>query len=242
MSPTSPASSNLAALADDEVLVVEGRLDELVELSGAVRELSPGEQRRAGSLASPAEAARFITRSVLLRRLLRAGGINVGTAELARGPGGKPAIAHRSGLRFNVSQSADRVLIALARGREIGVELELLSATTDTDSMAAKYLDDEERDALACLPEDEVPTSILRTATAKFAVLKAIGDLGVASPRDFGFGARQSHPWRVQTTRGLDGLPAWRVHHLDLADAVGALAIGPGDLRLRYHLVRGGGA
>jgi len=237
-----PSLASLAALADDEVLVVEARLDELVELSGAVRELSPGEQRRAASLAVPAEAARFITRSVLLRRLLRAGGINVGIAEMARGPGGKPAVAHRSGLRFNVSQSADRVLIALAPGREVGVDLELLSAATDTDSMAAKYLDDEERDALTCLPEDEVPISILRTATAKSAVLKAIGDLGVASPRDFGFGARRSRPWRVQTTRRPDGLAAWRVHHLDLADAVGALAIGPGDVRLRYHLVRGGGS
>jgi len=229
----------LADLGDDEVLVVEARLDELADLSRASGELSPGEQRRAASITTQPDAVRFVARTALLRRLLCAAGVNLGSAELSRAPGGKPAIAHHSGLRFNASHSRGRSLIAFSRGREVGVDVEPLSPALDVAALAAAALNDEEREAIAGLADDEVPAAILRTWTAKFAVLKAMGEPSAVAPTDFGFGARQRRPWRVDTPVGCERMFAWRVYHLEMSGAVGALAIGSSDWRLRYDVIRG---
>lgn len=233
--------ADLVDIATDEVVVVEVRLDGLIEPSIAFDELSLGERQRAAATVDPVETSRFITRYALLRRLLCAAGVNVGTAELPRGPGGKPAIAHRSGLRFNVSHSGDRMVVALSRGREIGIAIERSILREDTDAMATRWLSDDERQMIAYLPDDEAWSTILRIHTAKMAILKAVGDCGSANLAELDFGVTPSRPWRAEPTDGGVALAPWRVYHLDLSGAVGAVAIGAADWRLSYHLIRGGG-
>jgi surfactin synthase thioesterase subunit/phosphopantetheinyl transferase len=232
----------LADLDDDEVLVVESHLDELGDLSLASGELSAGERRRAGAMSQRTDASRFVARTALLRRLLRTAGIHLGTGELSRAPGGKPAIAHRCGLRFNASHSEGRSLIAFSRGREVGVDVERISPTLDVEALAARGLDDDERAAVSCLAEDEAPSAILHAWTAKSAALKAMGEPNSVPLTDFGFDTLQRRPWRVESAPGRERMSAWRVYHLDMAGAVGALAVGPGQWRLRYEVIRGGDA
>jgi surfactin synthase thioesterase subunit/phosphopantetheinyl transferase len=227
-------------LDDDEILVVEARLDELPELCDARDELSASEARRAASMRRPLDAARFVGRSVLLRRLLRRAGVEIGTAELPRGPGGKPAVAHRSGLRFNATHSDGIALIAFSPGREIGVDVERLSPVADLDAFVSGGLDAAEREALAFTPDGEVLDDVLRIWTAKESVRKATGDGLAVEPTEFGFAGQTRRPWRAEVRPGYQRLAAWRVYHLDLDGAVGALALGGGDWRLRYQTIRGG--
>ncbi len=226
-------------LDDDEILVVEARLDEMPELAGAVSELSPSESRRAGTMRDATGSARFVARSVLLRRMLRAAGADVGTSELPRGPGGKPAVAHRSGIRFNASHSAGVALLAFSHGREIGIDVERIAPMADLGAFISGGLDDDERDALTYVPDEEALVEVLRFWTAKESVLKATGDGLAVEPSDFGFAGQAGRPWRAQAGPGLERLTAWRVHHLDLAGAIGALAVASGRWRLRYQKMGG---
>src|SRR6185295_15890681 len=101
-----------------------------------------------------------------------------------RGAGGKPELAHEGGpaaLRFNLSHGGDLALIALARGRELGVDIEPLRALSDEARLARRVLSPREADAFAALPPDERAAALLRCWTRKEALLKANG-CGITVP------------------------------------------------------------
>jgi 4'-phosphopantetheinyl transferase len=93
--------------------------------------------------------------------------------------GGKPflaAPAHSTDLHFNLSHSHELALLAVSRGREVGVDLEWLSAVRDTDGIAARYFSPVERQALERLAPDQRRAAFLRGWVLKEAYLKACGD------------------------------------------------------------------
>jgi surfactin synthase thioesterase subunit/phosphopantetheinyl transferase len=232
-------------LDQDEICLVEARLDALPELCGARGELSASESRTAAGLADPTDRDRFTGTRVLLRRTLRAFGADPGTAELARGPGGKPALAHPSGLRFSVARERDVALVAVAPGREVGVAVERLAPLDGDPAAPPAGLSTAEWAEVAGLADDEIPGAVARLRTAGQAVRRAAGETrpapaasgAVPVPERVEFADRDSRPWRAASPGRLGG---WRVHHVDLTGAVGALATGPGPWRLRYRSLPGG--
>jgi 4'-phosphopantetheinyl transferase len=117
-----------------EITVVRARLAG-VPCDRAV--LSPGECARADRL--PAAAAHaFVAGRCLLRRVLgRALGVEPATVELIDVDGEKPRLAGDGDLDFNVSHGGDWVLIALARGCKVGVDVEPMYPSRDVAAISA---------------------------------------------------------------------------------------------------------
>src|SRR5262249_31830035 len=104
--------------------------------------------------------------------------------ELAYGDRGKPRLRDEtSGLRFNVSHSGGRALLAFARGRDLGVDLELMRPVPEMASLTEQCFSPAEREAWRGLPEAERPAAFFRCWTRKEAFVKATGD-GLSRPLD----------------------------------------------------------
>jgi 4'-phosphopantetheinyl transferase len=121
----------------------------------------------------------FIVRRSSLRLILAAYlGESPGQLQYRIGPFGKPALAQPPGsewLRFSASQSADRAVIAVAREREVGVDLERIRPLPDLAMIALDILSPRELTVFQTLREAERLTSFLSVWTQKEAYLKARG-------------------------------------------------------------------
>jgi 4'-phosphopantetheinyl transferase len=125
-------------------------------------------------------AARWALRGVLGRYLRQ----DPAGIELRTGSLGKPMLAEKGeSLRFNLSHSGDLALVAIARGREVGVDVERIGART-----AGFYADWTRREATAkCfgtglgapLPDDPV---ILLDLDAPPGFAAAVAVSGDAAP------------------------------------------------------------
>jgi len=99
---------------------------------------------------------------------------------------GKPQVFGQEssdGLRFSCSHSADLALVTLARGRELGVDLEQHRPLTDAQKLAGKFFSASEISELAALPQLLKMPGFFNGWTRKEAFLKAIG-LGLSFPLD----------------------------------------------------------
>ncbi len=94
--------------------------------------LPPGERERAARILNPRRARRWTAARWALRRVLSH---YLGAApteiELASAEGGKPALA-ASPLHFNLSHSHRIALVAVATGREVGVDVEWIDPRRPT--------------------------------------------------------------------------------------------------------------
>ncbi len=111
-------------------------------------------------------------------RAVLAGYLGLPPADLRfeTGPHGKPRLAGPAGgLAFNLSHSGDRLLLACARGRTLGVDVERRDRANDLDGVAARFFHPDECAALAALPAAARRERFLRWWTAREAWLKAHG-------------------------------------------------------------------
>ncbi|MGH9214565.1 MAG: thioesterase domain-containing protein [Acidimicrobiales bacterium] len=224
-------------LDHDEVHVWLAPLDRLPGHCAASDELSPRERERATAFRHERDRRRFVGRSVVLRRLLRRYGVEVGTAELHTGPRGKPYVTGAD-LRFSLSHSDGQVLVAVTRGHEVGVDIERLRPMADFAAFCEGALDPEERAELNAVSEETRLQLGLNFWTAKEAVLKASGDGLSVEPTELGFTPQPPGvPWQARTGPGLEKLRSWRVTHLPLDGAIGTVAVTMDDWRLRYETV-----
>lgn len=90
------------------------------------------------------------------------------------GPDGKPVLADRSNLHFNVAHSAGWALIGVAP-RPIGIDLERVRDLESAAALVARYFSPEEQRAFAALPDERRREAFFRGWTCKEAVLKGIG-------------------------------------------------------------------
>ena len=136
------------------------------EAERAVALLSGDERERAARLTRPEPwiVARAALRTVLGARL----GVPAAEVEFAAGPHGKPELPGAR-LRFNLSHSGERAVIALADGVEVGVDVE---RTARSSRAVERTLTDGER---AALPGVDRHVELLRVWCRKEALAKAIG-------------------------------------------------------------------
>src|SRR5262249_35174203 len=88
-----------------------------------------------------------------------------------------------SAIQFNVSNSDDVALVAVAIDRELGVDVEHVREPRDFESLAAQFFAVSEVAQLRSLPHEQRLEAFYRLWTRKEAVLKAIGT-GLAFPLD----------------------------------------------------------
>jgi 4'-phosphopantetheinyl transferase len=113
----------------------------------------------------------------VLRLLLGAYlGASATSLEFTQGEFGKPALAgaHAGAVSFNLSHSHGRGLIAIAEGREIGVDLEQENLRTDVLALSGYFFGPESQAIHDAAPDGHVE-AFFRYWAAKEAVIKGHG-------------------------------------------------------------------
>ncbi len=156
--------------------VVSATLDVPVErLAELQASLSEDERLRAGRFVLELHRRRFAAARGTLRELLAR---ELGEAPRALcfeyGPHGKPRLRGAE-LFFNVSHSQDRALYALARGRELGVDIEALREDLDHEAIATRFFSTSEREALRLVTAAERASAFFSIWTRKEAFVKLLG-------------------------------------------------------------------
>ena len=159
-------------LAADAVHV--WRLD--LDVAPADAAASADEERRAGRMLDEQRRARFLASRAWLRVIL---GIHLGVDPAAVAytvsQGGKPSVVGGGDLGFSLSRSAEVALVAVTRGRAVGVDVERLQAGVDHDRLAEQFFTPAEAAALRELPEADRRDAFFGLWVRKEAVVKASG-------------------------------------------------------------------
>ncbi|MEP7356799.1 MAG: 4'-phosphopantetheinyl transferase superfamily protein [Anaerolineales bacterium] len=172
--PAAPPDLEIAAA---EVHVWAARLAlpplRLAELAAT---LDAGERERAARFLQPLHRDRFIAAHGWLRQLLgRCLLADPASLRFSAGPQGKPALPASAALQFNLAHSGEVALIALARGRAVGVDVEQVRAMPDAEAIAARFFSTAEQAALAALPPAGRNAAFFNLWTRKEAWIKATG-------------------------------------------------------------------
>src|SRR5262249_40768520 len=144
--------------------------------------LNEEERARGMRFIRPRDRRRFVICRGSVRMIL-AGylGISSREIEFRTGPGGKPGLvvaggsSEASAWRFNVSHSDDMALLAVGRGRELGVDLERLRSIREAERIVESYFTAAELAQFAGLDPSDRTAAFLRGWTRKEAILKAKG-------------------------------------------------------------------
>ena len=105
------------------------------------------------------------------------------TLRFERGAHGKPRLARQlaGDYEINLSHSAGRALIAVARAREVGIDIEVHRSNVDIHALAQYVLSPAEQCAFAAVPAADRRAAFFRAWARKESFVKAIGE-GLACP------------------------------------------------------------
>lgn len=138
-------------------------------------------------------------------------------------------------VEFNVSHSGNAALLAFARGRALGIDVEYMREHFDHDAIAARFFSENERRQLAALPPAERYRGFFRCWTRKEAYIKAVGT-GLSLPLDqFDVSLKPENENALLSTRP-DGAEAalWSMREVPAGDGyVAALCVRGQGWRLK---------
>lgn len=236
--PPAPARFELLA---DEVHVwlawLELPAERLERLRGT---LAPDERERAARFRFERDRRRFVAARGMLRELLgRYAGRDPASIAFDLNAYGKPSLpnALAGGLRFNLSHAHEVALLAVSRGRDLGVDIEHFRPDLPL-AIADRYFSPGELADLRSVPEPLRPTAFLNCWTRKEAYIKARGE-GLSLALDsFDVTLIPGEPARLLEVRGaLSDTRRWSLRALPApAGYCAAIVVGGADgwqLRLR---------
>jgi 4'-phosphopantetheinyl transferase len=146
------------------------------EVSRTSRVLSSEEQARADRLVSELHRSQFIEAHAGLRVILsRYCGGRPHELAIQRTAKGKPFLPDYPLIRFNLTHSHGKALIAVAKDREVGIDLEKIRLEVDVLSLARRFLSDRD---VAFIEHGETALRherFLQAWVAREAVSKAAG-------------------------------------------------------------------
>jgi len=171
-------------LSDDDVHIVQFSLNSYDDSTDLAPMLDDEERRRMARLVRESDRRRFLVSHALTRLVLgRCLGDSPRLLRFGRGAHGKPRLVDASlDLRFNLSHAGERALLAVAIGRELGVDIEQ-ERRLEVLGIARRYFSPSEYLALVSVPEERRLGAFCRCWTRKESLLKARGD-GLAFPLD----------------------------------------------------------
>ena len=206
-------------LAAEAVHVWRIRLDPPGDQADSWELLSDEERRRASRLVLEQHRRRFVAAHSALRRILA--GYTARRArelEFTTGEHGKPALAtphgdSRRALEFNLSHSADLALVAVARERPVGVDLERWEREMDHLALATRFFSLAERASLASLVErrDDLVHGFFAAWSRKEAYLKARGEGVMRGLHHFDVTLAPGEPARLLADRLDSAIDRWRM-------------------------------
>jgi 4'-phosphopantetheinyl transferase len=175
-----PLPPEAIELNDDEVhvwLVDAGTADFAQDRLAA--SLSEDEQERASRFKFDKDRRLYTTAHAGVRSLLSIYlKVEAGEIRFFSGANGKPALAAplaATGLEFNLSHSNELALVAVARGKAVGVDVECCKRKFDFEEIARRFFTAGEVAALLELPEPLQREAFFKCWTSKEAFLKAKG-------------------------------------------------------------------
>jgi 4'-phosphopantetheinyl transferase len=199
-------------------------------LTALACQLSPDERARAERFRVSEPRRQFVFGRALLRQLLGAC-LNVEPVTLAFGyhARGKPFLAQpalNSDLRFNLSHSGLIVAIALAHGREVGVDLESIHHLDDWSLLAERIFSSRELCELRALPASKQREAFFNGWTRKEAYLKATSEgLTDDLPAIEVTLVPGQKPRLLRLPAGLEAVRQWAIQDIPLPpDFAGAVA------------------
>ena len=181
---TSPPENVI--VAGDEVHVWRVALDQPgTSLDRLRRVLSVDEMERAQGFHFDKDRHAFIVARGALRTILgRYLDMAAGDVRFCYNPYGKPALARELGaIRFNLSHSGNLALCAVARDRDVGIDVERIRRVPKFEQIASRYFSARERSELGTLPADQKLHAFFSCWTRKEAYIKARGQ-GLSLPLD----------------------------------------------------------
>lgn len=226
-------------LDDDEIHVWRAALDQPgLVVQRLHRTLAEDEATRAARFHFEHDRRHYTVARGVLRELLgRYLGARPDRLRFSYTSYGKPALEVGPGeptLNFNVSHSQGVALFAIARGREIGVDIEGIRPEFAGMEIAERFFSTEETAVLRSLPEEQRHEAFFTCWTRKEAYIKARGE-GLSHPLDkFDVSLRPGEPAQLLRTRGdPHEITRWSLREL-AADPgyVAALAAEGRDWRL----------
>ena len=220
------------ALAIGEVHVWCATLDQPTsQFLRLAQMLSADEHARADRYCFTRDRQHFIVGRALLRVILgRYLDVEPDRLRFAYSYHGKPSLAEPFGsgiLRFNVSHSQGLALYAVARDRQIGVDLERTRPVDDLEQIAERFFSPREHAALRALPTQMKHEAFFNCWTRKEAYVKARGD-GLSLPLDqFDVSLGPGDPARLlHNEREPQEVTRWSLQELTPAPGyIAALAI-----------------
>ena len=209
--------------------------------------LAPDERERAARFVFERDRRRYTVARWALRMILaRYVDVPPGELEFRYGPRGKPALRGPASLCFNASHSGELAVVGVARGRELGIDIEWVRPVEDALGIAEQFFCEAEHASLRAAQGVDRLATFFRYWTRKEAILKATGE-GLGLPLncvDVGWPSSPSavvHPVQVQdasaVTRhfgvldlsvsdgfnsaiAVEGSPGWRLEHQRLAESL----------------------
>ncbi|SAK54176.1 4'-phosphopantetheinyl transferase [Caballeronia temeraria] len=202
----------LPAHAPDDVRVWLLHIDFSEPLdSAAYATMNADERARAARFLRHADASRFGAVRCALRHLLAVEtGDDPANLVFDAGDRGRPFLAHADAPDFNVSHSGEYGLIAISRGRRVGVDIEEARATFQWRDLAPAVLADIDRQEIEAMSEETVRShAFFDCWTAKEALLKAHGDgIGGTEIPMHGFSVLPRDDVRYTVTRNAGAFEA----------------------------------
>ncbi len=151
---------------------------------GAPGVLDAAERERAGRYRFARDRERFVARRAFLRRVL-AGYLGIAPAAIRyrHAARSRPEIDPSYGISFSTSHSDGLAIVAVARGRLVGVDLERLRPIPDALDLARSLFAPPEYEHVRNVPVDARCEVFLHLWTRKEAYVKALG-VGMSLPFD----------------------------------------------------------
>lgn len=163
--------------------------------SGRTLVLSVDEAQRAARIQFEEHRRRFCESRTALRLILaRYTGLAPGAIRFQYNGFGKPFLSGPNAPRFNASHSGDRALIAVASGKEVGIDIERVKPGIDFRAIALRFFPPDEA------AQAETAEQFFRVWTRREAYLKAVG---------CGFSELQEPMRAGWTVKNLDAGEGW---------------------------------
>jgi 4'-phosphopantetheinyl transferase len=228
--------SDKRVLGDDEVDVWRLSLDPLDSMVSELRaRLSAEENDRAEKFKFQKDRKRYILTHGLLRVILSVyADVSPEELKFTQNRYGKPELVHPSGLNltFNLSHSHERALIGIARGRQIGVDIEYVKNDFEWKEIVERFFSSREIQMINALPKNLQHKAFFTCWTRKEAYVKATG-MGLSLPlKEF-----DVSPLPGAATLLLSHKEAsqWSMKEVDVAESyVATVAVAGHNARITY--------
>jgi len=188
--------------------------------------LNPSEQRQAELFTRKAALIAYVESHARVRLLLS--GLlecNPKTLRIGKTEYGKPYLPDYSQFTYNISHTADKLIVAAGFRCLLGVDIEIIKPRKNLSGLVNKCFACEEQNYWRQLPDLEQVPAFYRYWTRKEAVVKATGR-GIALGLNT-FAIDPDNPAKLLTAPEAYGpAEAWQLHDFDInATICGALAV-----------------